>query len=109
ALAWYAHQLPVWWHHFESRATLFIELGLPFAIFGPRPARLAAAVGFALFQIVNLATANYGFFCTLTLALHVFLLDDRDLGRLARFLLPRARALPPRAPDGTEGDARALD
>src|SRR5262249_42704325 len=26
-------------------------------------------------------TANYGFFCYLTVALHVFLLDDRDLAR----------------------------
>ena len=36
---------------------------------------------FTLFQIVNAATANYGFFCYLALALHVFLLDDRDVER----------------------------
>ena len=38
--------------------------------------RLAAAALFTGFQIVNIATANYGFFCYLALALHVFLLDD---------------------------------
>jgi hypothetical protein len=90
ALAWYAHHLPAWWHHFESRATLAFELVLPFAIFGPRRARLFAAAGFTLFQLVNAATANYGFFCYLAVALHAFLLDDRDLARLERFLLPRA-------------------
>jgi hypothetical protein len=78
-LAWYAHHLPMWWHHFESRATLVLELAVPFAIFGPRRLRLGAGVAFTLFQVVNAATANYGFFCYLTVALHLFLLDDRDL------------------------------
>jgi hypothetical protein len=95
ALAYYAHHLPAWWHHLESRATLALELVLPFAIFGPRRARLVAAAGFTLFQLVNLATANYGFFCYLALALHVFLLDDGDVERLGRWLLPRERATTP--------------
>jgi hypothetical protein len=93
ALAWYAHHLPGWWHRFESRATLFVELIVPFAVFGPRRARLVAAVMLTAFQIVNLATANYGFFCYLTLTLHVFLLDDQDvqrLGQRTRRLLSRA-------------------
>ena len=37
ALAWYAHHLPRWWHQFESRATLVLELGVPFAAFRPAP------------------------------------------------------------------------
>jgi hypothetical protein len=86
-LAWMAHHLPVWWHHFESRATLVVELLLPFAIFGPRRARLVAAVLFTGFQIINAATANYGFFCYLTVALHVFLLDDGDVETVVRRLL----------------------
>ena len=92
-LAWYAHHLPVWWHHFESRATLVLELVLPFAIFGPRRLRLVALAAFTSFQIVNAATANYGFFCYLAVVLGVFLLDDADVaragaavGRLARFV-----------------------
>jgi hypothetical protein len=76
-LAWTAHHLPDWWHHLESRATLFVELAVPFAIFGPRAVRLGALVVLTGFQLVNLATANYGFFVYLTLALHVFLLSDR--------------------------------
>ena len=80
-LAWYAHHLPRAWHHFESRATLVLELLVPLAIFGPRRARLTAAALFTGFQVVNAATANYGFFCHLSVCLHVFLLDDGDVAR----------------------------
>ncbi|HEY4184953.1 MAG TPA: lipase maturation factor family protein [Polyangia bacterium] len=78
-LAWYAHHLPAGWHHLESRATLLLELVVPFAIFGPRRARLTAAALLTLFQLINAATANYGFFCYLSVCLHVFLLDDADV------------------------------
>ena len=66
-LAWYAHHLPVWWHHFESRATLALRAGRARSrIFAPapraprRPPRLLTG-----FQLINVATANYGFFCYL--------------------------------------------
>jgi hypothetical protein len=95
--AWYAHHLPEWWHHLESRATLVIELVLPLFVFGPRALQLLCFVVFSAFQIVNLATANYGFFVYLTLALHLFLLTDRDLERLAA-RLPWRRRLPRAAP-----------
>jgi hypothetical protein len=91
-LAYYAHHLPVWWHHIESRATLVLELIVPLAIFGPRLVRLSAAVTFTLFQIVNVATANYGFFCYLAVALHLFLLDDDHVERTWARLAPRVPA-----------------
>jgi hypothetical protein len=78
-LAWYAHHLPVWWHHLESWLTLGFELVLPFGIFGPRKVRLGTFAVLTFFQVVNAATANYGFFCYLATCLHVFLLDDSDL------------------------------
>jgi hypothetical protein len=90
-LAWYAHHLPVWWHHFESRATLVLELVLPFGIFGPRPARLFTFAAFTLFQIINAATANYGFFCYLAAVLGVFLLDDADVEAAGRLCAHHAR------------------
>ncbi|MCB9764097.1 MAG: lipase maturation factor family protein [Alphaproteobacteria bacterium] len=86
ALAWFAHHLPGWWHDLESAFTLFFELLLPFAIFGPRKARLAAGAVFTLFQLVNIATANYGFFPHLALVLHISLLEDRDVARLNGWL-----------------------
>ena len=103
-LAYYAHHLPAWWHHFESRATLVLELVIPFGIFGPRKLRLFTFAAFTLFQIVNAATANYGFFCYLAVVLGVFLLDDADverararIARAARFV-PADGALAGRAP-----------
>jgi len=41
--------------------------------------RQFVAVFFTFFQLVNALTANYGFFCYLAVALHLFLLDDRDV------------------------------
>ena len=114
ALAFFAHNLPAWWHHLESRATLVLELVVPLAIFGPRRARLTAAVALTVFQLINALTANYGFFCYLAVALHVFLLDERDVARVRRFVWPSAARLArlraaTRPPDPTADDARALD
>lgn len=81
---WWAHQLPEAWHQVETFAALGLELVGALLILGPRPARLLAFAAFGCFQVVNLSTANYGFFVYLTLALHVFLLDDSDLEKLAK-------------------------
>lgn len=106
ALAWYLHHAPVWWHHLESWATLAFELGVPFGIFvGFRRVRLACAAILTSFQIINAATANYGFFCYLAAALHVFLFDDADVARILAFV--RARLHLPPAPAATEARARA--
>ena len=78
-LAWYAHSLPDWWHRLESRLVLGVELFIPFLIFGTRAMRIAALIALTGFQALNIATANYGFFCYLSLALHVFLLDEADV------------------------------
>lgn len=75
-LAYYAHHLPTWWHHVESRGALLLELMAPWMALLTRPVRLAAFVLLTGFQIVNFATANYGFFVPLAVSLHVFLLDD---------------------------------
>ena len=90
-LGWYAQQLPVACQHLLSYATLGLELVVPFAIFGSRPWRLAAAGLLTGFQLINLSTANYGFFCYLSLALHVFLLDERDAERLFAGVAPWVR------------------
>jgi hypothetical protein len=98
-LAWYMHHMPVWWHHLESWATLAFELGVPFAIFiGARRVRLAAAAILTGFQIINAASANYGFFCYLAAALHDFLLDDGDVARVITWLRARLRLWPRTVP-----------
>ena len=96
ALAWYAHHAARWWHHLESWATLVLRARPAVRDLRHRAAlRLAAAALLTGFQIVNVATANYGFFCYLALALHVFLLDDADVERAARALAARAPAPAP--------------
>ncbi len=98
ALAWYAYHLPDWWHHIESNLTLVWEMGVPFLIFGPRRARRLAVVVFTAFQLINIATANYGFFSYLALVLGLFLLEDSDIQRARAALSMRLRQLRRRWP-----------
>lgn len=98
-LAWYAHHLPAGWHTLEGWAVLVLELVVPLLIFAGRRARLLAFVCFTGFQLVNLATANYGFFCHLALALHLFLLRDEDLARPRRWLARLPAWLHPPVPE----------
>jgi hypothetical protein len=80
--AWYAHQMPSWFHKASVLGMFGVELIVPFLIFLPRRVRIASALPQALLQIGILATGNYGFFNLLTLALCILLLDDSVLGRL---------------------------
>lgn len=89
-LAWYAHHLPAWWHALEGWATLVAELPVALLVFAGRRGRLVACAALTLFQLINLATANYGFFVYLALALHLFLLRDADLEWVAARLPGRA-------------------
>ena len=82
ALAWFAQQLPVWWQALSVRVMFFVELVLPFLLFGPRHVRLFAAAGIALLQLLIALTGNYGFFNLLTLALCLTCVDDTLWSRL---------------------------
>jgi hypothetical protein len=75
-------------------ATLAVEVLAPFCILGPRVVRRTGAVLLASLQLVIALTGNYGFFNLLSLVLVVSMLDDRDLGRLGRWVL---RGRPPLA------------
>lgn len=80
-LAWYAHQLPGWFHKAGTLAMFAIELVVPFLVFGPRRMKQVAACGLALLQVLIFLTGNYTFFNVLTLALCVLLLDDAFFAR----------------------------
>lgn len=89
ALAYWAHAMPSWWHALESWFALGFELVVPWLILIPRRwAWRAAFVVFTGFQIVNFATANYGFFIPLSVALHLWLLEEPTLPRLDWRLAP---------------------
>ncbi|HEY0137298.1 MAG TPA: lipase maturation factor family protein [Nannocystis sp.] len=85
-LAWYAHHMPASWHALEGWVVLLGELLVPLLIFAGRRGRLIAFFALTGFQLVNLLTANYGFFIHLALALHLFLLRDEDLERPRQWL-----------------------
>ena len=79
--SWYAHHLPDALLKASVAVMHFIELVLPFFIFGPRKARFVAGFGFLLLQWGIMATGNYGFFNLLTCVLCIPLFDDRFFGR----------------------------
>lgn len=83
-VAWHVFQLPDWFHGLSVRATLAVELVVPFLIWLPRRLRHFAAVAFAGFMGAIALTGNYGFFNLLTAALCLVLLDDLAFPRVMR-------------------------
>lgn len=80
--AWYMHYLPMWAHQASTAVMFFIEMVLPFFVFGPRRLRYLAALGIFSLMSVVAATGNYNFFNLLTAVLCVNLLDDQWLRRM---------------------------
>ncbi len=91
-VGWYVHQLPLRAHRASSVLVYGVELGLPFLIWGPRRLRTLAFAGMLAMQLLILATANYGFFNYLSIALALWVLDDAHFGRVADPSEPRARS-----------------
>lgn len=94
-LAYYAYRAPAWMLDSMTAATLVIELGAPFLIFGPRRVRHIGAALLMGLQVAILLTGNYAFFNLLTLALCLWAFDDRTfapLGKLLRRRVPRVRS-----------------
>ncbi len=75
-VAWYAHQLPMWFQKLSALAMFGVELVLPFLIFLPRKLRMTACGGFVVLQILTMLTGNYTFFNLLTIVLCLLLIDD---------------------------------
>ncbi|HTS76659.1 MAG TPA: lipase maturation factor family protein [Bryobacteraceae bacterium] len=91
-LAWFADKLPHGLQSFSTFMVLAIELGAPFLIFMPRRLRLTGAWSIIGLQVMILLTGNYTFFNWLTIALCLFLFDDRSLARFApRRVIERVR------------------
>ncbi|MED6235528.1 hypothetical protein ATANTOWER_028431 [Ataeniobius toweri] len=79
-LAWFAHQLPVWWHKLSVVGTFVIEIPVPLLFFSPlRRLRLGAFYLQVLLQVLIILSGNYNVFNLLTLTLCLSLLDDRHV------------------------------
>jgi hypothetical protein len=98
--AWYAHHSPEWFHRLSVVAMYATEGVAPFLISGPRRVRLTGAVIITSFQLLIMATGNYGFFNILTIVLCIPLLDDglwmRGAGMVEPVVRARSRADIPR-------------
>jgi lipase maturation factor 1 len=79
-VAWYAHQLPLWFLKGSTIVMFATEVAVPFLILAPRRLRALAFVPLVGFQALVALTGNYAFFNLLTAALCLFLLDDTALG-----------------------------
>nr|XP_020470053.1 lipase maturation factor 2 isoform X2 [Monopterus albus] len=79
-LAWFAHQLPVWWQKLSVVGTFVIEIPVPLLFFSPlRRLRLGAFYLQVLLQVLIILSGNYNFFNLLTVALCLSLLDDQHM------------------------------
>ncbi|NXI35141.1 LMF2 factor, partial [Galbula dea] len=80
-VAWFAHQLPVWFQKFSVVATYIIEIAIPVLFFAPiRRLRLFAFYSQVLLQVLIIVTGNYNFFNMLTIILAFSLLDEEHVG-----------------------------
>jgi Lipase maturation factor len=80
-IGWYVQHLPHWYHAGTVILTLVVELAIVWAVFLPRPFRLACAAIVTALQVGIIATANYAFLNYLVLALGVLLADDAVFAR----------------------------
>jgi hypothetical protein len=82
-VGWWVHQMPLAGHQASGVFMYLVELALPLLIWGPARVRAAVFVAMVAMQVSILLTGNYGFFNYLSIALALFVLDDRQLGRSA--------------------------
>ena len=80
--SWYAHQLPEVILRAGTAATLIIEILVPFMMFMPRRWRFAAAWITIIWQLLIILTSNHNWINLLTIALCLFLFDDKALRRV---------------------------
>ncbi|XP_026120930.1 lipase maturation factor 2-like [Carassius auratus] len=92
-LAWFAHQLPVWFQKLSVVGTFVIEIAVPFMFFSPiRRHRLVAFYMQVLLQVFIILSGNYNFFNILTITLCMSLLDDRHVNFWLRRSTPKTES-----------------
>lgn len=79
AVAWYIHKLPLWFHKFSTALVLFVEIVVPFGIFGGEMLRLLTFIPLFLLQAAICLSGNYSYLNYLTAVLVALLLSDKVL------------------------------
>lgn len=82
ALAWYMHHLPVWFQKFSTAFMFFVELAVPFGVFGSEEVRLAAFLFMFLLQASIAVSGNYSYLNYLTAVLAAILISDQYLAKV---------------------------
>jgi hypothetical protein len=98
-LSWFAHQFPSFFQKTSVLGMLFIEIVVPFLIFGSPEARLAAFVLLFLLQLVIILTGNYGPLNLLTIVMSIPILGDSLLLSLPFHPGPAPSPILPIIPD----------
>ncbi|MBI2194796.1 MAG: lipase maturation factor family protein [Planctomycetes bacterium] len=78
-LSWYLHQMPPFIHKLGVLWNHFIELIVPFFLFGPRRVRIAGGLLLIAFQATLILSGNLSWLNWLTISLCIPCLDDRAL------------------------------
>ncbi len=90
-LSWWLHFQPTWFHKFRVAWNHFIELVVPWFVFGPRSARHVAGLLLIGFQIMLIVSGNLSLLNWVTLLPCLACLDDSFWRRvLPGFLVRRA-------------------
>ena len=82
-LAWYMHQLPLWFQKASVGCVFLVELAVPFLFFAPRRLRRIGAWITIALQVLILLTGNYTFFNFLAIALTMWLFIEPDKPEVA--------------------------
>lgn len=79
AQAWLAHKLPLWFHKLSTALMFFVELNVPFALFGTDEMRFVVWIFFVGLQLLIWATGNFSYLNHLTVVFSTILLSNHYL------------------------------
>jgi hypothetical protein len=84
-LSWYFHHLPALFNKASVLFNHFVELVVPFGLFGPRRVRHLAGGFTVLFQLLLILSGNLSFLNYLTICCALACFDDSLLERIIRY------------------------
>ncbi len=90
-LSYFYHQMPAVVHWGGVLFNHFVELIVPFGLFGPARIRRTAGLITAIFQIILISSGNLSWLNWLTLLMCIPCFDDRYIERLKIFNMPKIK------------------